>query len=213
MVFDRLDRLARLLTGRTKQQGIHPRHFFWQVMEALLLLADILFIPEMLMALNRVAKPNTRRLTEEEIALARSVFGKNLDVEKVRIDDRAQVGCRKYHFAYVGFCVVNSWGKLGPAIFLHELVHVWQFQQSGSVYIPRALWAQRTPMGYDYGGLPAIQKAAGEGRGLEAFNFEQQGDVVADYFRLRVGEQPRWCAGDASALPWFEALMRRSFPG
>ena len=185
----------------------YPAHLPWRCMEALLLLADCLFLPELLMWLNQVFKSNTRKLTLRETALARSIFGDSIDYQKVRIDEKAHIGCRQYHFAYVGFCVVNTWGRLSDAHFIHEMVHVWQYQRLGSVYIPRALYAQRTPEGYNYGGIAALRQMAEQGRGLADFNFEQQGDVVADYFCLLQGHQPRWCAADRKYLVDFERIL------
>jgi hypothetical protein len=163
------------------------------------------------MLLNRAFKPNTRRLTEREIALARSVFGETIDYQKVRVDERSHIGCRQYRFAYVGFHFVNSWGKLSDPILIHELVHVWQYQRLGSVYIPRALWAQRTAEGYDYGGGAALQKAVEQGQTLTDFNYEQQGDIVADYFCLKNGWKPRWCEPEIPYLPIFEVLVEQAF--
>lgn len=181
------------------------------MLERLFLLADCLFFPEILTALNRFFKRNTRRLTVREVALARAVFGENVDYQKIWIDERSHIGCRQRRFAYVGFNVVNCWGKLSDAHFIHEIVHVWQYQNEGSVYIPRALWAQRTPAGYNYGGVEALQKALEQGRGLEAFNYEQQGDIAADYFCLKHGLKPRWCDSDWTHLPVFEKLVCSAF--
>lgn len=176
-------------------------------MEAMLLLADCLFVPEFLMRLHQVFKSNTRKLTAYEVDLARSIFGDSIDYQKVRIDEQAHIGCRKHHFAYVGFCVINAWGQLCEPHFIHEMVHVWQYQRLGSVYIPRALYAQRTPEGYDYGGVAGLRRMAEQGRGLHDFNFEQQGDVVADYFCLLAGHRPRWCPADRAYLVDFEKVV------
>jgi len=169
------------------------------------------------MFLNRIFKPNTRRLTAREIALARTVFGETIDYQKVRLDEKSFVGCRQFRFAYVGFYFINSWGKLSDPVLIHELVHVWQYQRLGSVYIPRALWAQRTPKGYNYGGISALKKVL-EQHGPEvrasvflSFNFEQQADIVADYFSLKNGWKPRWCEADKSYLPVFEAIVGKVF--
>jgi len=189
----------------------HPVTTRWHLLETTFLLADLLFFPEILMLLNRTFKPNTRRLTEREIALARSVFGETIDYQKVRVDERSHIGCRQYRFAYVGFHFVNSWGKLSDPHFIHEMVHVWQFQRLGSIYIPRALWAQRTAEGYNYGGIAALQKAVEQGRTLADFNYEQQGDIVADYFCLKNGWKPRWCAANSAYIPIFEVLVERAF--
>ena len=193
-------------TGRGP--AAYPSTRTWRLLEAVFLLADLVLVPEILLSLNRLLKPNTRRLTGREITLARAVFGETIDYQSVRIDERAMIGCRQYRFAYVGFNCINCWGKLSDAHFIHELVHVWQFQTLGSLYIPRALWAQRTHGGYNYGGVQALQQALREGRGLSGFNFEQQGDVVADYFCLKNGLQPRWCDANPAYLPVFEAIVK-----
>lgn len=186
----------------------HPVTPVWRLLETAFFLADLLFFPEFLMHLNRIFKPNTRLLTEREIALARSVFGETIDYQKVRVDERSFIGCRQFRFAYVGFNFVNCWGPLSDPHFIHEMVHVWQYQRLGSVYIPRALWAQRTAEGYDYGGVAALQQALERGKSLTDFNYEQQGDIVADYFCLKNGWKPRWCASNRAYLPVFEALIK-----
>ena len=205
----RSHRLWAHLSGRKSAFArTYPAHFAWRGMEAALLLADCLFLPELLMFLNQLFKPNTRKLTPREVTLAQSIFGNNIDYQKVRIDERARIGCKKYHFAYVGFCVINAWDPLSKPHFIHEMVHIWQYQRMGSVYIPRALYAQRTFEGYNYGDIAGLRQMAGQGRGLADFNFEQQGDVVADYFCLRQGFKPRWCPDDRVYLDDFERVIR-----
>ena len=204
----RVQRLWAHLSGQQPSYvRTYPRHLAWRSMEAFLLLADCLYLPELLMLLNRIFKTNTRRLTTDEIALARSIFGDSINYKKVWIDERAHIGCRQHHLAYVGFCVINAWGPLSEPLYLHEMVHVWQYQRLGSVYIPRALYAQRTPAGYNYGGIAGLRRAAEQGRGLADFNFEQQGDLVADYFCLLQGYEPRWCPDEVGYLGDFERVV------
>jgi hypothetical protein len=186
----------------------YPATLPWKLLEGGFRLAGLLFIPEFLMLLNRMFKHGTRRLTAREIALARSVFGDAIDYRKVRVDERSHIGCRQYHFAYVGFNVINCWGNLSDAHFIHEMVHIWQYQHLGAVYIPRALWAQRTVEGYDYGGVEHLRRAVEEGRGFLDFNYEQQGDIVADYFCLKNGLKPRWCPANPAFLPVFETILK-----
>ena len=45
------------------------------------------------------------------------------------------------------------------------------------------------------------------GRTLTDFNYEQQADIAADYFCLKNGFPPRWCAPDPALLPLFERLL------
>lgn len=211
----RFQRLVRHFSFPRKKSdratSSHPVTPVWRLLETGFLVADLLFFPDFLMFLNRIFKPNTRRLSEREIALARSVFGETIDYQKVRLDEKSFVGCRQFRFAYVGFYFVNSWGQLSDPVLIHELVHVWQYQRLGSVYIPRALWAQRTPEGYNYGGISALKIAMEQGKALMDFNYEQQADIVADYFCLKNDWKPRWCEADKSHLPVFEAVIGRAF--
>ena len=166
-----------------------------------------LYIPQVLMAFNSILKPNTRPLSARERDLAFSIFGNQVRYDLVQIDDRAYLGCKHYHFAYVGFNVINCWGSLRGPHFIHEMVHVWQFQRFGSVYIPRALKAQHSAAGYNYGGAPAVIKAATQGQSLLDFNYEQQADLVSDYFCLLNGYHPRWCRLDLGLVPFFERVI------
>lgn len=183
-----------------------PLH--WKLFEGILRLLELALFPQLLMALNRLLKPNTRPLSERELALARSIFGEHIDYKKVRLDERSHLGCRRYRFAYVGFHYINSWGALSDADFIHEMVHVWQYQHVGAVYIARALYAQNTHEGYNYGGTEALQKALKKGLNLLDFNYEQQADIVSDYFCLKTRRQPRWCIPSPHALPVFEAAVQ-----
>lgn len=90
---------------------------------------------------------------------------------------------------------------------MHELVHIWQYQQIGSVYIPRALRAQFSEEGYNYGGMTGLQKAKQQGRSFSQFNLEQQGDIVSDYYRLSQGKHPRWASHSPIHLHVYEDLL------
>jgi hypothetical protein len=88
------------------------------------------------------------------------------------------------------------------------LVHVWQFHHFGSPYILRALLAQRTDLGYDYGGLPALKRARAAQQGLQAFNYEQQASILEDFFRLHQSGFARWSPeGRKSQLPIYEYFV------
>ena len=59
-------------------------------------------------------------------------------------------------------------------LLVHEMVHVHQFEQVGSVYIWQALRAQRTE-GYSYGGWEQLAEDRQTGRRFNGYNREQQG--------------------------------------
>ncbi|NJK83689.1 MAG: hypothetical protein HC912_07610 [Saprospiraceae bacterium] len=173
----------------------------WNALEWTFVVLDVLLITRMYDWLGHRLKSSSRRLTDWEYGLAQSVFGKSIDLHRVRIDERAYLGSKQYGICYVSFNTINSWGEMSDSLLVHELVHVWQYQHFGAVYIPRALWAQRTKEGYNYGGVKALSAAIAQGKPFWAFNYEQQGDIVADYYRILMGLPPYWGNGQFNDLP------------
>ena len=159
---------------------------------SLFLLFDCLAFPEIYETLMDLVKWRSRALTEQEQKLAAFIFGDSVALWRVRIDDRAWLGPKQYRIAYVSFYTINSWGQLSVPLLVHELVHVWQFEKHGSRYIVESLWAQRSDEGYNYGGEDRLQQAAYAGEWLDAFNFEQQAEIIEDYYRLLAGMKPQW---------------------
>ncbi|MEO1260942.1 MAG: hypothetical protein AAFZ15_19235 [Bacteroidota bacterium] len=171
---------------------VNPFLKWW--IELFFLLIDLLAVPEIYETVMDILKWRTRSLTKDEIKLAKSVFGDAINYLRVRIDERATIACKQHRLYYVSFYTINAWGTFSDDIFIHEMMHIWQFQVMGSIYIPRALWAQHTSAGYNYGGIIALQKAKNQGKGISAFNLEQQADIVSDYYCLSNGLMPRWVA-------------------
>lgn len=66
----------------------------------------------------------------------------------------------------------------------HELTHVWQYQHSGWVYLWRAVRAQfkDKEQAYDYGGEEGLKKSMQKNKPFKAFNPEQQGNIVQQYY-------------------------------
>jgi hypothetical protein len=93
---------------------------------------------------------------------------------------------------------------------MHELTHVWQFEQMGSVYIPRAIRAQKSKMGYNYGGVSALKTSREQGKSFLSFNLEQQGDIISDYFRIKGGYPPRWGDGDRYDLSVYDFFVNQA---
>jgi hypothetical protein len=147
-------------------------------------LIDVVALPEMYQLIFRIVKRNIRTLSEQEIDLGQLVFGNSINYSLVGVDDKAILGTKKIALAYVSFNMINYRKKLKKEIFIHELVHVWQFQQFGSIYLARAIKAQRSKEGYDYGGVANLYQVMLRGGKLTDFNFEQQADIIEDYYRL-----------------------------
>ena len=179
---------------------------FW-ILELNLLLMDCFGIAEFYEIILEIFKFNSRPLHDWEIELAQDIFGDTINYKRVRIDEYAFLGPRQKRFAYVSFYHINSWGAMQNSILIHELVHVWQYEQLGSVYIPRAVAAQFTFQNYDYGGIDQLRKAFQAGKNFLSFNYEQQGDIVADYFRIKNGYRPQWGYAGRNDLSIYEYFI------
>lgn len=130
-----------------------------------------------------------RRLTQGEVALARSVFGSAIDYAKVTIRRRkffplqprgTTMAPRGHlHFHPRGDAYCDDFAQVGiiaQGLFIHELTHVWQTQHRGDWY----LLLHRHPFcRYDYSLRPGWK--------LEKYGIEQQAEIVKHAFWLRNG--------------------------
>jgi len=132
-----------------------------------------------------------RLLNAHEMQQAHSVFGQSIALHLVALNPDSLPVRRKKTTAYVSFHTVNCYVSIPDSMLIHELVHVWQYERYGSAYISEALWAQHWGGGYDYGGIEPL-KMYSEGKRLSAFNFEQQADIIEDYFRWKNGMPLQW---------------------
>jgi len=168
-------------------------------------LLDIFWIGELYETVSEWLKYRTRALDAREREIVHTLFGDAVDVDRIRIDEAALTAAWS-RATYVGIYTINSNGPMSEDLFVHELIHIWQYARLGSVYIPRALRAQRSPEGYNYGGV--IELGLGDAEWM-AYNYEQQGDILADYWRARHGRTTRWddgLVGVDSFMPFVEKL-------
>jgi hypothetical protein len=128
-----------------------------------------------------VIKWKTRPMTPDEIKIAQNVFGKTINYSLVGLDAYSWPVKKGRAMAYVSLHTINYYQSIPDHILIHELTHVWQYKIYGSVYIMEALYAQRWGGGYNYGGLAALEQ--NKEKGLMAFNFEQQAEILEDYYR------------------------------
>jgi|TARA_R110001592_G_scaffold226008_1_gene482058 hypothetical protein len=128
-----------------------------------------------------------RALTQPEVSLCLSIFGQAIDYDRVTVFNRkwwlfqnprvtmAPDGNLWFHPKSNLFCddFCGSSQNI-QALFIHEMVHVWQHQQG--VFLPLA----RHPFcRYDYELLP--------GKSFAHYGIEQQAEIVSHYFLLRLG--------------------------
>lgn len=145
----------------------------------------------------------TRPLTEGEIALARSVFGDAIDYARVSIvrgkwaffqpRETVMAPTGVIHFHPLSTRYRDDFAAAGvhdQGLFIHEMVHVWQYQHG--IFLP----IRRHPFcRYDYALRP--------GWPLARYGLEQQAEIVRHAFLLRAGTQ---IAG-APPLAQYESLL------
>lgn len=144
---------------------------------------DLFLIPEFYELLMELVFFNNRSLTDYENSLLKDVFGDKLHHSFIRLNAGNWIA-KKMKIAYVSFNHINVGHKLSHPILIHELVHIWQYQNFGSVYIYKALRAQYSAEGYNYGDVSQLWKIWKEGGDLLHFNFEQQADIIQHYFEF-----------------------------
>ena len=159
-------------------------------------------------------------LTEAEVTAASSVLGPDaIDFGAVRVADgrilslifKINGGRAFTTFRTINIRTTGPKSRERVDIMVHELVHVYQFERVGSVYIPKALWAQWTS-GYRYGGTPQLIRDRQEGKRFRDYNFEQQGQIAQDYYREVVARGLADSHPSRGAYePFIEELRRGEF--
>ena len=183
---------------------------FWWI-EFLCYLLDLIGFAEIYEGLADLIKFNTRPLSQWELEIAKSVYGDSIRYTLIRIDEAAFLGPKQFNLCYVSGNTINSWGYMDNALLIHELMHVWQYQHFGLVYIPRALRAYHSLENYNYGGKQQLQEIKQLGGSILQFNYEQQADILADYYRLSKRYPPRWGQANHSDLPLYEYFVQQLF--
>lgn len=140
------------------------------------------------------SRPASRKLTAGEIALARGVFGPSIDYARVTINEgrfmpfqprgtaMAPEGNLYMYGCYsADYAAGDLWAQ---GHFIHEMTHVWQFQNRVLHPIQAAIELNLRHLfnyqaAYDYQVTP--------GRDFLAYNMEQQASMVQDYFMLTRG--------------------------
>lgn len=141
--------------------------------------------------------------------MASALFGAAIDYARVRIHNRrympfqpkdcAMTPNGRLYFHHSCFLDDYSAGDAhAQHWFMHEMVHVWQHQLG---YPVRLRGAVRIGLDYRY--------RLRAGATLADFNMEAQGDLLADYFVLKMLGNPqamRWRENDAK-LALFDAVL------
>jgi hypothetical protein len=149
---------------------------------------DAVFVFDIIEIINNLIQPHIRTLTDVEILRGSKMFGKSLDFSLVLLDKHSIPVKRGFAYAFVTFNTINCHKPIPTDVFIHELTHVWQYQNFGAGYIPAALYAQKTPAGYNYAHTEGWHLS----KNILEFNAEQQADLVQDAFRLQNKMGVQW---------------------
>jgi hypothetical protein len=156
--------------------------------DMIFLLLDILGIAEINEFFKSIFLSKQRLLNKKELELATETLLHNIDYKEVRINPGMNKYYRKLCIAFVSFNTVNYSGSLSKATFIHEMVHILQYQKFGSLYLFRAILAQAKSNTYDYGGVENLNKMMIKGASIYDFNFEQQAEIIEDYYKIMSGQ-------------------------
>jgi hypothetical protein len=103
--------------------------------------------------------------------------------------------------AFTSFHTINLPNRADLPIVVHELVHVYQYEKAGSLYLGQAIHAQAT-VGYGYGKDQGLINDRKKGKHYKDYNREQQAQIAEDYY-IRKKE-----GGDTSAFDPFIAELQ-----
>lgn len=138
--------------------------------------------------------PSCRKLTDNEIMFAKTIFGDSLDYKKIKIFNRYLFG-RKPEGASGRMWNGNIYAittdarsqdyaldeRLGNRrLFLHEMTHVWQYK-SDPAFMVKGLSAL-IKADFNYSSLYPYEIKPH--RTFKDYNFEQQADIADDYYGL-----------------------------
>lgn len=122
----------------------------------------------------------TRALTDAEITLLEPIYQSSVKLEKVRIKSGGLLTLtvpgitigNTISFPKNSYDVTHRRDK---AMLIHEVCHVWQYQNFGLGYIPGSMWENTTQrdayvINYD------------ASKTFRDYDIEEQCEIVADYF-------------------------------
>ena len=125
-------------------------------------------------------EPLARPLTEHEIEILKPIYGNSIDYSQVRIKEGGGLLTEPHHSRTVGNTVYMSLDHNDPRFeetLVHEMGHVWQFQNGGADYLHKALASQA------FGSAYLGREAALEEKPWESLSPEDQADLLAEFFR------------------------------
>ncbi len=175
------------ITGAEKEFGFAyrgasaaVRGLFWIV--ELVLRGLELFLVFDLVQILITWRSSVHPLSAYDRSLAAAILGDSRYLDLIQYNDRSLFCKNTSVIAFVSGFVINFWTVISDDVLVHELIHVWQYDRVGIVYVPRALYAQRTEENYNYGGVKTLLQEIKEGKAINQYNYEQQAQIIQDFF-------------------------------
>ncbi len=182
----------------------------------------------------------SRKLKPGEIEHAKTIFKDSIDYSKIEItrDSLFAVGAPRTIGNTIHLKSDEKWQEFkgdtldlsdesstqirptGEQVLIHEMTHVWQYQNGGIAYMPKSIISQikASVSGGDRGGAYEWRDAIKNGTAWEDLNPEQQAKLVEDYnvhleVTQRPGVTPENSAEDfkivSEALPYIQKIRNR----
>ncbi|MEO8108813.1 MAG: DUF4157 domain-containing protein [Ginsengibacter sp.] len=142
------------------------------------------------------ATTKSRALTQTEIDYAKDVYRDSIDYSKIKITRDSIMATGAPRTIGNTINLKSSWRhfegdtlvltKEGLETLIHEMGHVWQYQNGGLAYIPDSLWSQLKAKlsGKSRNAAYDWKSAHTEGLPWEEWNPEQQASAIEQYNKL-----------------------------
>ncbi len=126
-----------------------------------------------------VSQAPSRTLTAKECELVAPIYQSSVDLSKIRVRENVRGLLNASRRAFVieeTMFLPSGYLPLRSHILVHEVCHVWQFQNGGHAYIGDSVHAQLLGDGYE------LEKGLLQGRGWAELNAEQQATLIEASF-------------------------------
>lgn len=162
-----------------------------------------------------------RKLTPAEREASEEVHPPGMiPYDLIRIDDNSVI-------SMIGGAAVTTFhvlhypkGGLSIDVVVHELTHVAQYENVGSVYIPQALHAQAkygrtggvgSGSAYDYERTGSLASLRAGGKKFKDFNRESQAELVQDFYLCKINNRSSYQSVCADMIPFIKEMERGEF--
>jgi len=183
-------RLKRLfhhfLPGSFQDSDINKNRTWWLwPIELIILIFDIMGMPDFIMQARLIIRPGIRSLNDRERQLIIDFYGDLSFLDKIWLNSYDMFHFRRFAHAFVFHDSINYHNSITDSVLIHEIMHVIQYHLAGSVYITRALRAQRSDEGYQYGGPEVLYHNMLSGKSIWNYNYEQQAQIMQDLYDMK----------------------------